>query len=295
MNKRTFGLASIALAAFVFVRPAAADGLSRFNELIKPQLPADGFVYKNASALGENGFVLEDVVITPPADSGKKVAPIKIKRIAFEDLDFDSLQNNAPPNYAKIRLEGIAISDKPSEGVDLGELAGLKGVNADFNLDYRLDPDKQTFTLSRAELDVAGLGRLELTMILDGVSPEMAGDTSKAMDNSSLRTASVVFEDRSLMAKVMPAIAKAQGTDADALIASLKPMVDGMIKGQGPKTQEAANALVAFISDYKQPKGPLRVTLNPPSKTSASQVMAAGGPEDVIKALGLVVSYSGAK
>lgn len=53
--------------------------------------------------------------------------------------------------------------------------------------------------------------------------------------------------------------------------------------------------LASFAGDFKAPKGPLRLTLNPPDKTSATQLSNANGPEDVVKALGLVVSYSGTR
>ncbi len=47
--------------------PAAADGLSRFEEAIK-QAPPGSLTYKSAKSLGDSGFVLEDVVLTPPPD-----------------------------------------------------------------------------------------------------------------------------------------------------------------------------------------------------------------------------------
>src|SRR2546423_1793993 len=89
--------------------PAAADGLSRFQEAMK-QAPAGSLTYKNAKALGENGFVIEDVVLTPPPDKtqGAKAEPIAIKRVSVDDFDFASVDKNLPPNFIKLRAEGIA-------------------------------------------------------------------------------------------------------------------------------------------------------------------------------------------
>src|SRR5579862_9727712 len=146
--------------------PASADGLSRFEQAIKKakeaqQLPSDALTYKSAKSLGDNGFVLDDVVLTPPPDknAGTKKEPIPIKRVTVEDFDFAAVDKNAPPNFLKLRAEGIVVGATPVEGVDLGQMAGLDKVTADFQLDYRLDPDKKTLTLNRAELDLNGLAR----------------------------------------------------------------------------------------------------------------------------------------
>jgi len=291
---RRYGLAAAALFVFVGGAPARADGLEKFEKLIKPDIPAGTLKYKSGKALGDNGFVLEDVVVTPPPDQTNKAEPVNIKRIAVEDLDFAAAEKKAAPNFARIRAEGIAIAANPAEGVDLKEMAGLDKLLADFQLDYRLDPDRQTFTLNRLELDVNQLARLELTMMLDGVTPEAFADPSASMDKTSLRTASLVLEDRSLLGKVVPAVAKAQGTDPAGLLKTVKPVLQGLASAQGPNTQAALDTVAAFVDDYKQPKGPLRITVNPPSKTSATDLAAAANGDDAIKALGLIVSYAGA-
>ncbi len=141
--------------------PAAADGLSRFEEAMK-QAPAGTLTYKSAKALGDNGFVLEGVVVTPPPDKtpGAKAEPVEIKRIAVEDFDFAAVDKKAPPNFARVRVEGIVIGAKPAEGIDLAELAGIDKISADFQLDYRLDPERKTMTLNRLELDLNGLARI---------------------------------------------------------------------------------------------------------------------------------------
>jgi hypothetical protein len=292
MRRTLRGLMTGAALGLGLTAPALADGLAQFDKLIKPQLPPGSLTYKSAKALGDNGFVLEGVVVTPPPDTpGGKAEPISIKRLAVEDFDFAAFEKQAPPNFAKVRIEGLAVSGKPAEGIDLKQLAGIDKVNADFQLDYRLEPDRKTLTLNRLEVDLSGLARLELSMILDGVDP--AADQDKAMNDASLRTASLVFEDRSILAKAVPAIAQMQGGDPAVTIATAKAMIAPVRAGQGAATQAAFDALESFLDDYKQPKGPLRLTLNPPSKISAAALSGAASADDVVKALGLVVSYAG--
>ena len=261
------------------------------------QAPEGTLTYKSAKALGDNGFVLEGVVVTPPPDKtpGAKAEPVEIKRIAVEDFDFAAVDKKAPPNFARVRVEGIVIGAKPAEGIDLAELAGIDKITADFQLDYRLDPERKTMTLNRLELDLNGLARIELSMVLDGVSADAIDKPDTAMNDASLRTATFLFEDRSLLSKVLPAAAKMQGIEPVALIVMSKAVLAGLRAGQGTATLAALDALGSYLDDYQQPKGPLRVTLNPPEKTSAAAISGMTTPDEAIKALGLVVSYAGTK
>ena len=293
MLPRIFGASAALLLLIVLGGPANADGLDRFEKLLKPKVPPGSLSYKSAKALGDSGFLLEDVTITPPPDQSSKAEPVHVKRISIEDLDFASIEKEVAPNFARVRAEGIAIEGKAAEGVDLKELAGIDKVAADFQLDYRLDPDRKTMTLNRLEFDLNGLGRFELTMILDGVSPEMAGKPNSAMDNTTLRTATFVYEDHSLLSKVVPAAAKMQGMDPIAAVTMTRGMLDGLGNGQGQAAQTVLNTAAAFVADYQQPKGALKITINPPNKTSAASLGDIKSADDAVKSLGLVVSYAG--
>ena len=63
---RLRGLATGAVLSLCLTGPALADGMTKFEKLIKPQLPAGSLTYKSGKGLGDNGFVLEGVVVTPP-------------------------------------------------------------------------------------------------------------------------------------------------------------------------------------------------------------------------------------
>jgi len=291
---RTFGCwTAAALLACSLALPAAADGLSRFEEAIK-QAPPGSFAYKSGKSLGDSGFALEGVTVTPPPDAtgGAKAEPIAINRISVEDFDFGAVDKNAPPNFVKMRIEGIAIGPKPADGVDLKEMTGLDKLLADFQLDYRVDPDRKTMTLNRLELDLNGLARLELSMVLDGVNPE-AVDT--AANDATLRTATLVYDDRSLLGKVLPAAAKMQGADAEGMVKMAKAGLDGVRAGQGPAALAVLDALASYVEDYKQPKGALKITLTPTAKTSVAALGDFKDPDEAIKVLGLAVSYPGTR
>jgi len=297
-------LAWVAVASLIcwgLALPAAADGLSRFEKAMK-EAPPGALTYKSAKALGDNGVVLDGVVLTPPPDKktgdkkgAGKTEPIEIKRITIEDFDFDALDKKTPPKFARVRVEGIVIGAKPAEGVDLSQLAGIDKITADFQLDYRLDPGKKTMTLNRLELDLDGLARIELSMILDGVDAASVDKPEAAMNDATLRTASLVFEDHSLLGKALPAAAKMLGMEPATMITTGKTMLGALRAGQGKAALDALDALASYLEDYKQPKGPLRVTLNPPGKTSAAAFADMKNPDEAIAALGLVVSYAGTR
>jgi len=120
---RTFGCwTAAALLACSLALPAAADGLSRFEEAIK-QAPPGSFAYKSGKSLGDSGFALEGVTVTPPPDAtgGAKAEPIAINRISVEDFDFGAVDKNAPPNFVKMRIEGTSnIHDWQVEGSIIG-------------------------------------------------------------------------------------------------------------------------------------------------------------------------------
>jgi hypothetical protein len=276
--------------------PAHADGIGKFNELVKSKLPPDSLTFKSSKALGDNGFELDDAIVTPPPDAtaGAKAQPIKVKSITVDEVDFDSIAKQAPPNFLKMRIQGVDVDNKPAAGIDLHALAGIDKVSADFQFDYRLDPAKKTLTVNRIEIDLNGLARLEVSMVLDNVD---AAQPDKATNDATLRTASIVYDDHSLLAKALPAAAKSamQTDDPAAMIGLAKTFLDAMRAGQSDATQKVFDAVESYLEDYKSPKGPLRLTFSPADKTSVATITGAKGADDVIKALGLKVDYAGTR
>jgi hypothetical protein len=275
--------------------PASADGLAQFKKSIEPQIPAGTFTYKSAKALGDNGFMLSDVVVTPPASDDKaKPEPIDIKTITVEDLDFDSIGKQQPPLFAKLKFDGITTGSTAG-GFDLKQMAGVDNVAADFGIDYKLDGDKKTFTLKRMELNLNGLAKLETSFVVDGVDAAAIAKPDEAMNDASLKTANIVYDDHSLLAKAIPIAAAMQSSDPKALVAMAITVLDGARSGQSKAAQKAIDSLVAFVEDYQKPKGPLTIALNPPEKVSNAELTDAKSADDYMKLLGIQVSYAGTR
>lgn len=276
---------------------SAADGLGQFQEMLR-RAPHGVLSYERGKAVGDNGFILENVTVKPPPEASGgmtakevKIEPIHIDRIAVEDFDFAAYHKNEPPNFAKLRAEGIAIDAKSFDAFDLREATGHETITADIQLDYRVDPEHRTLTLNRLELDLHGLARIELALALDGIDP----DDRDAAASASLRTASLVFEDRSLLGAALPTAARAHDIDPEKIARLAEAMIDSVRPGQGEAVTAVLDALASYVDDYRHPRGPLRITLNPPDKLPLPALAAIQDPEEAIKRLGLTVSYAGTR
>jgi hypothetical protein len=287
---RVFAAAGLLLAALA--SPASADGLSRFQDMLG-QAPHGVLSYETGKALGDTGFVLEGVTVTPPPEvtEADKPEPIHIDRVTVDDFDFSSYSRNETPNFAKLRVEGISIDTKSFGALDLRELIGRDTVTADLQLDYRVDPQRRTMTLNRLELDLRGLARIELSLVLDEVDPSDAD----AAESALLRTATLVFEDRSLLGTVLPAAARARDIDPEKIAALAGELLDSLRPGQEAAATAVLDALAGYVADYTRPKGPLRIAVNPPNKIPLAALREIKDPQDALKRLGLVVSYAGAR
>lgn len=295
--KTLLGGAAAAIWLLAAASPASADGFDRFKKAIEPQIPAGALSYKSGKALGDNGFELDDVVITPPADADKsaKPQPIKVKAITVERLDFDAIEKQQPPLFAKVKFDGVTTGSNAA-GFDVKQMTGLDNLAADFGLDYALDPDKKTLTLKRLELNLNGLAKLESSFVLDGVSADAAAKPDAAMNDASLKTADLIYDDHSLLSIALPIGAAMTGTgDPKVLVATAIAYLDGARADQGKAAQKAIDSLVAYVEDWHKPKGPLKIVLNPPGKVSNADLSNAKTADDIVKLLGLEVSYAGTR
>jgi hypothetical protein len=294
-------LAALSLSTAPIVAMAQDTGLQRFERDVKPQLEFEKFTYGSASALGPTGFVLNDVVAVMPASdqTGGKSSTVKVAKITVEDIDFERLKapkdkakgNDDMPRFAKIRLEGMTGDDDLS---GMFTAYGIPRVPADVALDYRLDTERKIFTLNKFEIVLQGEGRTELGLVLDGVS-DKASKLDSAKDDVRLRTSTLVYDDSGLLAKLLPAMAKQNGATADVWVAMALASIGGFANGQGPDSMKAFDALASYISDWKAPKGPLRLTLSPPKSTNLDDLAKITEPNALTDIFGLTVAYAGTR
>ena len=276
---------------------SAQNGLQRFEKDIKPQIELKTFTYGSASALGSDGFVLNNVVVVVPGNPGTagQETTVKIDKVTVDQLDFDRLKKGAKedeaPRFAKIKLEGMTGDETLS-----AMLApyGVPKVPVDITLDYSIDTATKVLTLSKLEVNLRGQARVSLAMVLDGIS-DKPSQMQSSQDDGKLRTASLDIDDTGLLAKVLPAIAKEQGTTAEAMVAMAVVPIGAFAQGQGPATVKALDAVVSFISDWKQPKGPIKITIKPAKTAGMADLDKIMEPNALTDLFGLAVEYAGTR
>jgi len=287
-----------ALSVLGFATGASAqNGLQRFENELKPQFELKTFTYANASALGSSGFVLNGVVAVVPGSpaTGGKDSTVKIDKVTVDEIDFDRLKKGAPddaaPRFAKLKFEGMTGDDDVFTAL---APYGVPHVPVDLALDYRLDTDTKVLTLSKLEINLRGQGRVTLSLVLDGIS-DKPSKMEGSKDDGRLRTASLDIDDTGLIAKLLPAIAKAQGSTPEAMVAIAVVPIASFTANQGPDTLKALDAIVSFIGDWKQPKGPIRIGIKPTKTAGLSDLDKVMMPNALTEIFGLSVAYAGTR
>jgi hypothetical protein len=293
MMRRSAFIAAVALS-LGWSGMAAADGLERFEKQLKPELGKLQLSYGGATAMGPSGFALSDVkgVLKDDAPDAKP-EPFAVKRVVVEDFDFDHMTKDDGPRFMKLRLEGLKAGEAVAE--PWLKRYGLPDIALDVTLDYRLDAERKVFTLNKFEMVAPGLARIELNMILDGVTPGSIGDSDKALNDATLRTATLTFEDGSLLGTLLPRLAAEDGKSADDYITGGLGIIALVAQSTDANVQAVLDAVASFAGDYKQPKGPLRIVVSPNTRLSAKDWEKISGAGSFVDALGLSVVYSGTR
>jgi hypothetical protein len=289
-------LLAVALSWMLLSTAALAEnGLERFEREVKPQIQLKTFTYKSAEALGSEGFVLHDVVAVMPANhaTGEKERTLKVETVTVEALDFERVNDNTDdaPRFAKLRLEGVTGDE---DTLALLDPYGIPRVPMDITLDYRLDGETKIFTLNVLKIALRGQGKISLSMVIDGVS-DKASEAADAKDNGRLRTASLTVDDHGLLAKLLPAIAQAQGQKAEGMTALALISIAAFTEGQGAPTLKALDSVASFIGDWQAPKGPLVLALAPAKTASMADLDKLMQPNALVDIFGLTASYPGTR
>lgn len=275
----------------------AQNGLERFERDVKPHLELKQLTYGSATALGKTGFQLGNVVAVVPGvgPNGDKDATIRIDKVIVEEIDLDRLGKDAKadelPRFANLRLEGVTGDET------IGELLqpfGIARTPADLAVDYRLDPATKALTLNRLEIVLRGQARFTLAGSMEGIG-DKADDVLGARDDGRLRSAVLEFDDSGLLAKVLPIVAKDSGLVAETMIKAATAQIGTFAQGQGPATTRALDALISFMTDWRQPKGPIKVSAKPANTVSLADLDKLAAPNALTDLLNLSIDYPGTR
>lgn len=290
------GLTTALLLVGLATASWAQNGLERFDKEIKPQLELKKFSYASGAPLGSSGFVLNDVVAVVPANAatGDKESTVKIQKVTVDELDFDRLKKNANPDegprFAKLKLEGITGDDELFSAL---QPYGVPNVPVDVALDYRIDTAAKVLHLNNLEMTLRGQASLALAMVLEGISDKTSASSAK--DDGRLRTAKFTYDDKGLLAKLVPPLAQAEGIKPEEMVKTALAAIAGFAEPQGPQTLQALDAIASYISDWKAPKGPLTLGLKPAKTAGVDDLDKIVMPNALTDLFGFTATYPGTK
>lgn len=285
----------VLLVALLAIAPAAIadDGLQRFEREIRPQLDVQKLTYGKGEALGDQGFALSNVVaVMPPSpETGNKPNTIRIGKVTVDAIDFDSLKDGSEdlPRFVKAKFEGVTADDDAADSL---AAYGLPKVPADLVLDYRLDSATKRLTLNTLEIGLRDQGRVSLSLVLDGIDGK-ASDVNDTQDSGRLQSASLVIDDKGLIAHVLAANAKAQGTPPEGLVSLALMTIASLAGQQDAESIKAFDAVASFVGDWKAPQGPITINLTPAKGIGMADLGALVAPNALRQILGLQVTYAG--
>ncbi len=290
-------IAACAMAAlFVVVAAAspaaqAADSVRLFSELAKPALLPNELSWGEARATGPTSLVLRDVVVTPgPSAARLGVAPIRIARVTIEDIDFDGLGRGDAPSRLSARLEGITVRGAPAVLPALGP--GPYRANATIEYHVRAHAELR---IDRFSLDLLGLASLQLSLDLGGLKASGGRLRDASLDTLTLRSGWLTYDDRSLLEKAVSAEARQQHVKENLVVAEWSTLLGALALKEGGAAWPLLNALLAYLQDYRAPKGPLHLTFAAPPDAPDGLPLADALRSGVIRVLGAKASYAGAK
>lgn len=270
---------------------AAQNGLERFEKELKPQLELEKFTYRSGRPLGSSGFELEGVEAVVPANAatGDKASTIKIDKVTVRELDFDRLKegkDDLAPRFAKLRFEGMTGDDELFTSL---EPYGVPKVPVDITFDYLLDPAAKVLTVNTLELSLRGQAKFALTLVMDGISEKTDIDTAK--DEGRLRNASFTIDDKELLAKLTPALAKEEGLKPQEMVNTALDAIAGFAQLQSGATLKALDAVSSFLGDWKAPKGALALGLKPAKTAGLDDLDKIMVPNALSTIFGFTATY----
>jgi hypothetical protein len=290
-------IAACAMAALFVVAAVAsplaraADSVRLFSELAKPVLLPYELSWGEARATGPQSLVLSDVVVTPsPSAAQLGVAPVRIARVTIEDIDFDGLRRGDAPSRLRARLEGITVRGAPAVLPALGP--GPYRANATIEYHVRAHAELR---IDHFSLDLLGLASLQLALDLGGLKASGGRLRDASLDTLTLRSGWLTYDDRSLLEKAVSAEARQQHVKEGLVVAEWSTLLGALALKEGGAAWPLLNALLAYLQDYRAPKGPLHLTFTAPADAPDGLPLADALRWGVVRALGAKASYAGAK
>ncbi|MFI4986154.1 MAG: hypothetical protein ACHQF3_01820 [Alphaproteobacteria bacterium] len=286
--------AALLAASGATVKARAGDAVALFTQLVKPALLPGELTWRSAVATGQHSLVLNDVVLSSPSALPVRL-PLHIARVTIDDIDFDGLRRGDAPWALRARLEGIAVGPAALMlPIAVNEALGPGPYRANLTIDYKVRAGR-VLRIDNLVLDIPGLARLQLSAELGGLAANGGRLKGASVNTLTLRSGRLVYDDRSLLAKVVAGTARGQNASEKLIIAEWSTLLGITALKEGTGALPLLDVLLTFLKDFQAPKGPLRITFTAPPEAPGGLPIAAALTTGIMHALGPNASYAGVK
>lgn len=266
--------------------------------VIAETAPPGGLEWSSAEPLGNEGFVLRDVVMRPdPVDDPTE---LRLDRLVVNRIDLESAARETPPTYLDIVLEGMVI---PFEGFGDEEWAAYLDVDQlilNLGLAYRLDEASAILDLEHLRFELLELGVIDTRLRITGfdianiMMAFMMEDPTGIQ--SGVESAEFGYRDRGFLHKILMGVAAEEGQTLDGMIERLVGEMRAQLVELGLSGDQRMQAMAAaserFMRDIPRGSGRLTVSLNPPEPIDLATLFSLlATPDQAADRLGLSVEY----
>ena len=271
----------------------AGDALSIFLAMLQGA-PPGAFTYQEAKSLGPTAFEITGISFAPEGPG----SAMPIARLFVENIDIASLMQGGMPSVLKMRVEGIGLTRANSDiDSDFWEMMGQDQILANLVVDMATNAATQGFLLNDLTVDLPGIGQAQLKLDLLGAGPEAIMAPEMAMFTATLKSASLMLNDQSLVGRSLDAALKESGmTEAELMAMAMQELSNNlgeMGAVPGDRVFQLGAVLGGWLMDARAPKGPLTITLAPAQPVNFEQLNQVAGPSEAAELLNLQVSYAG--
>lgn len=259
------------------------------------------FTYRNVRvSLWERAVRINGISVRPP----KEREALRIDRVSISGIDWETIlrasqSGGAPtiPRTMRLGFEGLHLTPRMlgSKGANQLKQLGYEEIALSMSAGFLFDRRRKIFGIEDMNVELRDMGRLSFSVELGNVqmpsdgqllaikmNPETAKAQAPAMEDITLRSASLQYDDLSLIGRVDQLIKNSGGPG----LAQMIEVGARMPAAEGSFMADAVKKIQAFVSS---PEQSLRLSVQPnePMPLDSLGLEVLAGPDKLAQKLNL--------
>ncbi len=283
MNKKVIagvgvvgGAIALLAGAQIYVSKAAQKEVDEAISSVSELVDID---YKkvNASLLG-GGTRVKDITLSP-VGTGET---FNVDEVVVYNYD----EKGDIPTYLNVAVNGMAlkVADLGENAASLKEFGYGDTLSVNFATEYQYEEDEKEVRLKKFQVGAEDMGDFDMTLYLSNISLDAASVASMpfSLFGMVFHEAQINYKDDSFVTRVFDTAAAANGVSVDEFKKeAIADLNKSLAEGDETLSQELVDEMTDFIND---PDG-FSVSIDPENPVPVSDLMGAGGTEDIIELL----------